>query len=804
MKKLFLILFVAVANGQIVNIPDANFKNRLLASAPPTTSTDTANRVAFDVNGVVIKVDTNNDNEIQVSEALQVYELEVSQSNISNLEGVASFTNLKTLSCITNNLTSLDVSMLPNLEFLYCSFNSISNLNINGLNLKKLRCGNNSLNSLSVNSNFLEELNCQTNFISNLSLNCINLKTLNCSSNSISTLNVNNLINLEVLECNSNNINNLNISNLIKLTQLNCFSNQITSLNLNNQVNLTHLFCFNNQISSLNVDNLLNLTALWCGNNLLTTLNVNNLKNLISLSCHSNPFNSLYIKNGNYDTLGSSSFPTLQFVCCDEIDLANVLSKVPATCSVSPYCTFVPGGNYNTIKGNVKLDINNNGCDSNDLSMQNIKVSLTYPAPTTATGDVTLSTFTNANGEYTFYTGVGTYTISNAINTTLFNIVSSTQTVTFTDSTTANTVVNDFCLTPNGNHKDVEVVLVPETPARPGFDAIYKLVYRNLGNIPTDITANLIFNDAVLDVVSVSTPTNASATGSLSWLLPNVLPFQSGAIMVTLKVNAPTATPPVNNGDVLNFTASATINGVDENPADNTFPFAQTVVGSYDPNDITCLEGKSLPPSEIGKFLHYAVNFENTGTYQAENVVVKQVIDATKFDVSSMQQQYSSHNGYTKITDNVIEFMFKNINLAAASGTPPVGGGHGTILYKMKTKSNLIDGEMVSKKAKIYFDYNFPIDTNNAETTFISLSNEIIIKDNSISVYPNPTQDVIKIKANSNILKIDLFDIQGRLLETNLDENSEATFDLSTRTKGIYFLKVITEKGSGVEKIVKN
>ena len=91
-----------VGEAQIVTIPDANFKARLLAASP-------SNTIASDFNGY-IKIDANNDGEIQVSEAQAVYHLDVSNSNIGDLTGIASFTSIGELYCNNNHLTTLDLS----------------------------------------------------------------------------------------------------------------------------------------------------------------------------------------------------------------------------------------------------------------------------------------------------------------------------------------------------------------------------------------------------------------------------------------------------------------------------------------------------------------------------------------------------------------------------------------------------------------------------------------------------------------------------------------------------------------------
>lgn len=121
MKKLYTLLFLVygfIANAQIVNIPDANFKAKLLQASPSI-------QIAKSTAGLWIKVDANNDGEIQITEATQVAALYVNFSSISSLTGIESFTNLKVLSCYNNTIATLDVSMLPLLQELYCFNNSL-------------------------------------------------------------------------------------------------------------------------------------------------------------------------------------------------------------------------------------------------------------------------------------------------------------------------------------------------------------------------------------------------------------------------------------------------------------------------------------------------------------------------------------------------------------------------------------------------------------------------------------------------------------------------------------------------------
>lgn len=79
-------------------------------------------------------------------------------------------------------------------------------------------------------------------------------------------------------------------------------------------------------------------------------------------------------------------------------------------------------------------------------------------------------------------------------------------------------------------------------------------------------------------------------------------------------------------------------------------------------------------------------------------------------------------------------------------------------------------------------------------------SKVIIIKDTSlglstvtskvnIEVYPNPTADYINIKSTTKTKRIELLDVNGRLIR-NFETNTEK-IDLTNFEKGIYFIKII-------------
>jgi len=72
---------------------------------------------------------------------------------------------------------------------------------------------------------------------------------------------------------------------------------------------------------------------------------------------------------------------------------------------------------------------------------------------------------------------------------------------------------------------------------------------------------------------------------------------------------------------------------------------------------------------------------------------------------------------------------------------------------------------------------------------------------NDVNVYPNPATDVINIRTPDNILRVEVYSMQGQLVKVETgDVNSISVKDLAN---GMYTLKLTTDNGTSVHKIVK-
>jgi hypothetical protein len=77
------------------------------------------------------------------------------------------------------------------------------------------------------------------------------------------------------------------------------------------------------------------------------------------------------------------------------------------------------------------------------------------------------------------------------------------------------------------------------------------------------------------------------------------------------------------------------------------------------------------------------------------------------------------------------------------------------------------------------------------------------IEKEMIHVYPNPTRDNVTISMSSESAKIEVIDIQGKLLDASTIQNG-GLVSLVNYERGVYFLRITTESGTSLHRVVKN
>ncbi|WP_162087003.1 DUF7619 domain-containing protein [Chryseobacterium aquaeductus] len=793
-----------------------------------------------------LNVNSNSVTSLNVQNCPNLEILHISYHGFTNLNVQSN--SLKNIDIGDNlNPFSINFQNTPNLEIVTMFFAPIVSIDLsNKLFLKKIRLENmDMLTSLNLQGcNTLQEVQLANLYVipsinlqnlpalttvyctnsSNLQSvnvsNSININKLYINNNNIATVDISTLNNLQDFKVNANDLISLNLSNHTLLKYVNCDDNDLTSINLQNTPALENLSCEYNNLQNINLQFSPQLKTLNVGSNYLTSINVSTLQNLISLGVQHNQLQSLdvthnplltslgcnsnygleylFLKNGslqaNYTNFNDTDY--LKYICCDDSQINDYNSAAIYNAGYFPvvvnsYCSFTPGGTFYTIQGNTKYDSNNNGCDINDFNKAFQKFNIN-------SGSVSGISLSNNSGNYSIPVQAGSHTITPVLeNPTYFNISPSTFTANFPAQTSP--LTQNFCLSANGAHNDLEVVIIPITAASPGFNAKYKVIYKNKGTTTQSGTLVYNYNDNLMNYLSSTLAPTSQSTGILNWNFANLLPFETREITITFTLNTPMQSPPLNGGHILNYTAQIN-SAVDETPSDNTFTLNQTVVNSFDPNDKTCLEGATITQAKVGDYVHYLIRFENTGTANAQNIVVKDAIDTSKFDINTLQALNGSHSFVTRITNpNTVEFIFENIQLPFADAT-----NDGYVTFKIKTKSTLTLGQSFNNTANIYFDYNFPIVTNTYTTTVQNIlgTYEINNDQSEISIYPNPVKDILLIKSKEKIVKAEIYDTAGRIVRSqSVNENS---INVSELQKGNYMIRLYMKNNFVFKKFIKN
>ena len=148
------------------------------------------------VNDKIDTVDTTSgkkDGKLSKAERDAVTKISITNTNCTDLTGIAYFANLTELNCYHNKLTTLDVSKNAKLRILKCYNNGMEKLNLGDIT---------------------------------------HLTLLNCDDNNLTELDVSKNPDLEDLECRENKLRRVVIGNKYRLTTLYLRGNQLTSLDL--------------------------------------------------------------------------------------------------------------------------------------------------------------------------------------------------------------------------------------------------------------------------------------------------------------------------------------------------------------------------------------------------------------------------------------------------------------------------------------------------------------------------------------------------------------------------------------------
>ena len=410
----------------------------------------------------------------------------------------------------------------------------------------------------------------------------------------------------------------------------------------------------------------------------------------------------------------------------------------------------------------------------------------------------------DSNGIYNAYVDTGLFTVNIPNPQAPYSVTSPEQTASFSGSNQID-YNNNFGL--YGDSLQDVSIYVTCNGANPFTGAVYHLFYRNNGNFAMNGDIKFIFCPLLGFQYSFPAPVYTSAD-TISWNYYNLLPGETREIIIHCNV-----AQVIFGTQLITWGIIEPLSG-DDVSYNNVFKHVETVTASYDPND------KKVNPdiltydyiSEM-KRLVYTINFQNTGTDVAHNVIIRDTL-CENVNPASFLMISTSHPCVWNMQGNgVLEFVFNNILLPDSNSNELES--HGYILYSILPADSLNIGDTISNFADIYFDFNSPVRTNTAISTVVDSAlyqTKTVVSKNILKVIPNPFKNqaelIYTLEENANVA-IEIFNITGSRLfnkvygfqKTGMHKIVLDAAALGNK-KGLYLIKLNVDKNTICTKIV--
>ncbi|MGH1383759.1 T9SS type A sorting domain-containing protein [Kordia sp.] len=366
------------------------------------------------------------------------------------------------------------------------------------------------------------------------------------------------------------------------------------------------------------------------------------------------------------------------------------------------------------------------------------------------------------------------------------------------------TTTIDFPITEQQLCEDVGVTLANySAPPRPGFTHSNTLYLKNYTATTLNMgTVEVTIDDLLVLGTVVSNDTNHIVTNTATGFTINFTNLQPFEVRdFSIELSCPASIP---LDEIVVNTATYIADANDLVSENNMSTLQETVVNSWDPNDITESRGPEIihPDFTSEDYLYYTIRFQNLGTAEAINVRIEETLD-TQVDETTFQMIASSHAYQVRRINDELVWNFDNINLPAEMFDAE--GSNGFVHFKIKPKAGYAIGDIIPGVAGIYFDFNAPVITNIFETEFVEPLSVDELSSTQIKMYPNPVKDILYIKLDkSELINIQLIDIHGKQILTKTATDKQIELNVSSLKSGIYFLKLSSDTAQLTKKIIVN
>jgi uncharacterized repeat protein (TIGR01451 family) len=349
-------------------------------------------------------------------------------------------------------------------------------------------------------------------------------------------------------------------------------------------------------------------------------------------------------------------------------------------------------------------------------------------------------------------------------------------------------------------YNDLKVSLYPGVLPRPGFVYDNTVVIRNMSNLPVASAIITFTMDGAVSLVQTNPSDITHTANGFTYNFTNLMPYEARTLEIEMQV--PTIPTVALGQQVTNSVTLAT--AVSETDlGNNSDSFTADIVGSYDPNDkLEHHGGKILYTAfSANDYLTYTIRFENTGTAEAYNVKVTDLLNE-KLDETSVRMVDASAAYVLDRNGNNLTWKFDGINLPPSVANSNIG--HGYLIFQVKPKAGYAVGDIITNTADIFFDFNPAIVTNTTETEFVAALGVDEFDTSNFTLYPNPTSNLVNVVMKSGPIEtVSVSDMLGKTVLSKVVNTNATQMDLSELSAGIYLVKVTAKGKEKVFKLIK-
>jgi len=225
----------------------------------------------------------------------------------------------------------------------------------------------------------------------------------------------------------------------------------------------------------------------------------------------------------------------------------------------------------------------------------------------------------------------------------------------------------------------------------------------------------------------------------------------------------------------------------------------------------------------------YSINTCENGTISNDCRLSPKPVKWSYYNDANRKRIYNVFQALIEIKKN--EPAFSTTDFSLAGGTSLLKSihlNHATMDVAIIGNFDVIPGSVnpAFQKAGIWYDFfsNDSIDVINVnetrllqpgefhiyttkklnQGTYLDID-ETFMDRNTLMLYPNPTDDALYINATGNIMQMELFDVQGQLVEkVQVNHSSETVINTQTLKKGLYVIYALMEDGqTAIQKFIK-